>query len=86
MKITGKELQKWGVPSGPAYKVILDTLNRLDMHRKQAQRAVLALRKNPKHYLNDKDWGDAAKALMPRKTKSSGSMTAVASCASTDII
>jgi len=67
MKITGKQLSEWGLPAGPVFKEVLDVLDKLDMHRKQAQRAIYALTKRPKSYLNDPDWGTAAKLLMPKE-------------------
>jgi len=69
MNITGKELQKWNIPPGPAYKVLLAVIARLGLHRKQAQRIVRDVAKKPADYLNDKDWGEAAKLLMPKESK-----------------
>jgi tRNA-splicing ligase RtcB len=69
MKITGKELQKWGLPTGPVYKVLLEIISKEDLHRKQAQRMVKSLVKKPKSYLGDEVWGEAAKLLMPPEEK-----------------
>lgn len=69
MKINGKELQKWGLPTGPVYKVLMDVFDKEELHRKQAQRIVKSIIKNPQDYLNDEIWGEAAKLLMPLENK-----------------
>ena len=69
MKIDGKELQKWGLKPGPVYSVLMDTISRLDLHRKQAKNIVKSIMKDPSSYLGDSDWGDAAKLLMPPENK-----------------
>jgi len=65
MKITGKELQQWGIKTGPIYRVLIETIDRLDLHRKQAKNIVRSIKKNPEAYLGDEDWGAVAKLLMP---------------------
>jgi len=72
MNITGKHLKQWGVPAGPAYKEILSVLAGMcesGLHRKQAQKIVQGLVKNPDSFLSDSDWAEAAKLLMPPKSK-----------------
>ena len=69
MNITGKELQQWGLKPGPVYKSLMETISDLGLHRKQAQKMVRSLMKNPQSYLGDENWGDAAKMLMPPENK-----------------
>jgi len=69
MKITGKELRQWAVPTGPVYKVLMETIFNLGLHRKQARKIVRSLTKEPQSYLKDKHWGIAAKLLMPPEHK-----------------
>jgi tRNA-splicing ligase RtcB len=69
MKITGKDIQQWGLKTGPVYGVLIETIERLDLHRKQARKIVKDIVKNPKSYLLDEDWGSVAKLLMPPDNK-----------------
>ena len=69
MKIDGKELQQWGLPPGPVYRVLMETISNLGLHRKQARKIVKSLMKEPQSYLADKDWASAAKLLMPPEDK-----------------
>jgi len=69
MKITGKELQQWGVKTGPVYKVLMDTIDGLNLHKKQARKKVRSIMKSPESFLRDEHWGSAAKLLMPPDNK-----------------
>lgn len=74
MSVTGKELKEWGVPSGPVFKELLSVFEKLknthsELHRKQAQRLVRSMIKDPKPFLVDSDWAQAAKMLMPQEDK-----------------
>lgn len=69
MKITGKELQQWGLKPGPVYKVLMETIDSLNLHRKQARKIVRSVMKSPESYLGDEKWGSAAKLLMPIENK-----------------
>ena len=70
MTITGKQLKQWGLPAGPVYKVVLQVLERLQLHRKQAQKQIKALIADPKAYLHDPDWKEAATLVMPKPSTS----------------
>jgi len=69
MKITGKELQQWGLPTGPVYTVLIKAIEAMDLHRKQAKSIVRSIMKNPEAYLGDEDWGEVATLLMPPEDK-----------------
>jgi len=69
MKITGKELQQWGLPTGPVYTVLIDTIEKMGLHRKQAKNIVRSIMKSPESYLADENWGAIAKLLMPPENK-----------------
>lgn len=66
MSVTGKNLKEWGLPHGPAYKEALSIIDWKGLHRKQAQRIIKDIVKNPSDYLDDGDWCVVAKLLMPK--------------------
>ena len=69
MSINGKNLKEWGLPPGPAYKEALSVIDSLGLHRKQAQRIIKNIMKNPQDYLDDADWSKVAECLMPDAKK-----------------
>jgi len=67
--ITGKNLKQWGVPQGCVYSEILSFINDIGLHRKQAQKLVKDIVKNPNEYIEDSIWGKIAKSLLPIENK-----------------
>jgi len=67
--INGKHLAQWGLPQGQVYGIVLSFINNIDLHRKQAQRIIQDMVKNPHDYITDETWGEAARLLLPVESK-----------------
>ena len=67
MRLNGKDLKKFGLPHGPAFKAALDVFQNSDVDKDQIREIIQSIVKDPESYLDDACYGAIAAPLVKKK-------------------